>query len=139
MVGRFLSTVIVTFHGRIDLINAVALADVLDDLIDGQGNLAMVVDLRDVHWIDGAGVRVLASAAARIESRGGELRLGGPTGAMAQALSLAGLGRLVSIPYERAHRPWPRARSDAEASRRLGIDAHPAGTGRHYLRKGETA
>lgn len=122
VVGRALGTVIVTVHGRIDLIPAAALTAVLDDLIDGQGNLAIVVDLRDVPWIDGAGVHVLASAAERIEVRGGELRLGGPSGVLADALSFAGLGRLVSVPFEQAQRPWPRARAAAGALRRAAVD-----------------
>ena len=137
--GRFLGTVVVTLHGNVDLIKAAALADVLHDLIDGQGNLAVVVDLRDVPWVDGAGVGVLASAASRIETRGGELRLGGPGGAVAEALGLSGLGRLVSTPFEQAHRPWPRVGSKAEASRRAAIDAHPAGRGLHRHEQGETA
>jgi anti-sigma B factor antagonist len=128
-VGRFLSTVVVTLHGNVDLINAATLADVLHDLIDGQGNLAVVVDLRDVRWVDGAGVGVLASAASRIETRGGELRLAGPGAAVAEALALSGLGRLVGIPFEQAHRPWRRARSEGEASRRTFVDADPADNG----------
>lgn len=120
VVGRFLGTIVVTLHGNVDLIKAAALAHVLHDLIDGQGNLAVVVDLRDVPWVDGAGVGILTSAASRIETRGGELRLGGPGGAVAEALALSGLGRLINVPFEQAHRRWPRVRSDAEASRRAG-------------------
>lgn len=136
VVGRFLGTVVVTVHGKVDLIKAAALAGVLDDLIDGQGNLAMVVDLRDVSWIDGAGMHVLASAMERIETRGGELRLGGPSAAMADALVVSGLGRLISIPFESTRRPWLRGRSQADASRRTAVDAHPSGPDLHHLQQG---
>lgn len=139
VVGRFLGTVVVTLHGNVDMINAAALADALQELIDAQGDLAVVVDLRDVGWVDGAGVGVLASAASRIERGGGELRLAGPRAAVAEALALSGLARLLSIPFEQAHRPWPRARSRAKASRRAGIDAHSAGSGRCRHERGETA
>lgn len=47
-VGRHMRTVIVTLHGNLDLSASVLLAGVPRDLIDGQGNMAVVVDLADV-------------------------------------------------------------------------------------------
>lgn len=138
MVGRFLGTVVVTLHGTVDLLAAGALAELLHDLIDAQGNLAVVVDLRDVGWIDGAGVGVLASAAQRLEARGGELRLGGPRPPLAEALAVSGLGALVSIPFEAVHTPSAPGGWGADGARRAGMDAHPAGTARHYQEKGRT-
>lgn len=118
VVGRLLGTVIVTLHGALDLTASVQLARVLRDLIDDQGNLFVVVDLGNVCRIDGSGVDVLASAADRIATRGGELRLGRPTGAALDALAVAGLSRLISIPFEQA----PRAPS---LGRRGAPGGHP--------------
>ncbi|MFN2506117.1 MAG: STAS domain-containing protein [Acidimicrobiales bacterium] len=140
VVGRFLGTVIVTLHGDLDLAASVGLAGVLRDLIDGQGNLAVVVDLGNVCRIDGSGVDVLASAADRIATRGGELRLGGPTGAAFDALALAGLGWLISIPFEQAPRAPSPGRRSGGASRRAATIPHPAGSGRYRREeKGDTS
>lgn len=117
VVGRFQGTVTVTLHGDLALTASTGLGKVLGDLIDGQGNLAVAVDLRDVGRIDAAGVDVLARAGEKIAARGGELRLGGPTNAVFAALALAGLAGLVSIPSERRQRV---PGSSARASHRLG-------------------
>jgi anti-sigma B factor antagonist len=130
LISRFQSAVVVTLHGNLDVVTSLNLAAVLRDLIDGQGNLAVVVDLRDVHGLDRAGIDVLAAAAGRIASRGGELRLGGPTGVVFDVLALAGLGRLVNVPFEQTRRPWGPDRGDATSVRRADISAHPAGTAR---------
>lgn len=127
VVGRFLGTVVVTLHGHLDVAASVRMAGVLHDLIEGQGNLAVVVDLRDLHGIAGSGVDVLAAAAGTIAKRGGELRLGGPTGIVFDALRLAGL---VSIPFEHAHRSWSPGRRSASAHR-AAMARHPAGCGRY--------
>lgn len=129
-IGRFMGTVVVTLHGDLHRSASVRLAGVLRDLIDGQGNLAVVVDLADVGGIDRSGLDVLASAAGRMDKRGGALRVGGPTGAVFDALTLAGLAGLIRSPLETAH----GARSSTRrpyASRRMSIHAHPAGSDRH--------
>lgn len=131
-IGRSLSAVVVTLHGDLDLIASLRLAAALRDLIEGQGNLAVIVDLRDVRRIDGSGSDVLAAAAERIAGRGGELRLGGPTSAVFDVLVPAGLARFVSAPFEQVHRPWSLGRHNTGASRLAGIKAHPAGGGRHH-------
>ena len=130
VIGRFRGTVVVTLHGDVDLRTSAALAGALHDLIDGQGNLAVVVDLRDVPRIDPSGVEVLAGAADRIAGRGGQLRLGGPAGAVFDALALSGLARLIDIPFQPEHRPWSPPPSRA-AARRTGMISHPAGKVRH--------
>lgn len=127
VVGRYMGTVIVTLHGELHRRASVYLAGVLRDLIDGQGNLAVVVDLADVDGIDRSGLDVLASAAARTAGRGGVLRLGGATGEVFDALSLAGMGRLFTMPLEHGHRRCAPGRS-TDAALRDAINAHPAGT-----------
>ena len=128
-IGRFRGTVVVTLRGDVDLCSSAALAGALHDLIDGQGNLAVVVDLREVRSIHCSGVDVLAGAADGIAARGGQLRLGGPSGAVFDALSVSGLARLIDIPFEREHRPW--SSEPVGGARQAGINAHPAGKARH--------
>lgn len=129
-VGRYMGTVIVTLHGDLHLSASVQLAGVLRDLIDGQGNLAVVVDLGDVGGIDRSGLDVLSSSAARMATRGGTLRLGRPTDTVFDALSVAGLARFIAVPPEQAHRPRSAGRN-VHASRRASINSHPAGSGRY--------
>lgn len=136
-VGRYMGTVIVTLHGDLRSRASVALAGVLHDLIDGQGNMAVVVDLADVGGIDRSGLDVLASAAARTAERGGALRLGGATEAVFDTLALAGLTMLIDVPSEGANRPWSPGRG-VNASRRAAVSPHPAGRGRHDPNTRET-
>jgi anti-anti-sigma factor len=131
VVGRFQGTVVVTLHGDLDANDAWGLSGVLCDLIDGQGNLAVVVDVRDIGAIDDSAVHTLAVAADTIAARGGELRLGGPSGLVFDALTLAGLAGLISIPFEQAHRPWSPRQPNASALRTTAIEAHPARGFRH--------
>lgn len=131
-IGRFGGTIVVTLHGDLDRSRSATLASTLHDLIDGQGNLAVVVDLRDVGRIDVSGVDVLGSAADHIGRRGGELRLGGPSGVVFDALVLSGLARFIDVPFEREHRPWLAERRPARAPRQSGMNSHPAGNARFH-------
>ena len=131
VVGRFLSTVIVTLHGEIDRSTAGGLASTLHDLVDGQGNLSVVVDLRDVGHLDPLAVEALISSADRIEGRGGSLRLGNPVGEVFDSLALAGMARLIDLPFERERRARPPDRSGGRAARQASIDSHPAGKARY--------
>jgi anti-anti-sigma regulatory factor len=54
------------------------MGDVLHDLIDNQGNLSVMVDLKDVTVGDSGWIDVLAMAADAALSRGGELSLSHP-------------------------------------------------------------
>jgi len=110
--GRYGGTVVVTLHGDLDRSRSATLASTLHDI--------------EVGRIDTSGVDVLGVAADRIGERGGELRLGGPTGAVFDALVLTGLARLIDIPFELEHRPWAAGR----ATRQAGMSSHPAGKAR---------
>jgi anti-anti-sigma factor len=136
VVGRFRGTVVVTLHGDLEVNGAGGLSGVLCDLIDGQGNLAVIVDVRDIDTIDDSTVHTLAVAADTIAARGGELRLGGPSGLTFDALTRAGLAALISIPFEQALRPWSPERPNAAALRRAAIAAHPT-RGALFRRDGE--
>jgi anti-anti-sigma factor len=76
-VTREHGAVVVTVHGEIDLARSVALGAVLGDLIDGQGNLSVVVDLAEVTRVDPAGLGVFAAAAKLARRRGGLLTVTG--------------------------------------------------------------
>jgi anti-anti-sigma factor len=124
VIGRFQGTVIVTLHGALDVKR---LGGVFHDLIDGQGNLDVVADFRDVDRIDSSGVEVLRVAADHIAARGGALRVSGPSGAVFDALAFSGLTRLIDVGFEPEHRPRSLERPSRSDGRQRSIRSHPAG------------
>lgn len=68
-VGRALGTVVVTVDGVLNVDSSKFLARVLGDLIEGQGNLAVAVDLGKAV-VDPEAVTVFAEAAQRASRRG---------------------------------------------------------------------
>lgn len=88
--------VVVTVHGELGPVGAIRLGAILGDLIEGQGNLAVGVDLRQVTGGDTAALGVVAVAARLASRRGGELSVAGA----------------------------PRAPGPSEAVRVAGVHAH---------------
>ncbi|MGH9164286.1 MAG: STAS domain-containing protein [Acidimicrobiales bacterium] len=120
-----LGTVVVSLHGEIDGSGSSYLAVVLDDLIEGQGNRAVVVDLGDLRRLDPSAVEVLAVAAHRIGRRGGRLRLSNASADLAVVLTTAGLAGLVDddgpprphpLAGAQVYGPAPRAYAHAQPS-----------------------
>src|SRR5437763_820742 len=64
-ISRDQGTVVIGVHGDLDGPGARHLRSVLDDIIDGQGNMAVVVDLHDVCITEPSGLSVFAAAAKR--------------------------------------------------------------------------
>ncbi len=120
-VSRDRGTVVVTVHGYLDLAGAQHLDAVLADLIDGQGNLAVVIDLHDAG---DAGmsvfvVSVFAGAAKCASRRGATLSLRGPPPQVHQALQLLCIEGLVATtrdarPASGSAEPHRSARSAGE-------------------------
>lgn len=69
--GRYQHTVVVTVHGELDLPRAVLLGDILADLIEGQGNMSLLVDLHDATAADAEPLSVFTDAAERARRQGG--------------------------------------------------------------------
>jgi anti-anti-sigma factor len=132
-IGRSLGTVVVTLVGSVDTPAAPRLAATLSDLIDGQGNLAIAVDLSAVRRVGASGLQVLSDAAFDLERRGGRLSLCEARQGVLDALRLAGLGRFIGGPVveEVARRTSPggSGRASRSSTRRAAPD-HPAGSGR---------
>ncbi|HMC52155.1 MAG TPA: STAS domain-containing protein [Acidimicrobiales bacterium] len=87
-ISRALGNVVVTLHGEVD---AVLLDHALSDLADGQGNLHLIIDLRDAGSIDEPCLTVLTRASERVRERGGDLTLNGPQERVHETLQRAGL------------------------------------------------
>jgi anti-anti-sigma factor len=95
VIGRYLGTVVVTIHGDLDLAMAAYLAPVLTDLIDGQGNLSIIVDLHHATTTDAKHLLVFRDAAERVRRRGGAMTLSEPPPVLQEALRQWGLDYLV--------------------------------------------
>ena len=100
-VARALGTVVVTAQGVLDHAGARALRHVLDDLIENQGNMAVVVDLHGVTDVDPGCLDVFVSAHGWAVIRGAQLSLSGARSRLARALDEAGVSRLVKVTPDR--------------------------------------
>jgi anti-anti-sigma factor len=76
-ISRVRNRVVVTLRGALDDYAAPLLHPLLRDLIDGQGNLHVVIDLRDVLTIDQAGMGMLAGISERMRHHGGRIEFTG--------------------------------------------------------------
>ncbi len=70
-ISRTSTTVVVTVAGCLDAASARVLDGLLRDLIVGQGNLSLTVDLRDASVVDPASLAVIRTAAQLAARRGG--------------------------------------------------------------------
>lgn len=102
VVGRCRGTVVVTVRGELDAMNSERLLELVIDLVDGQGNLDVVLDLGGLRRVDPCGVDVLRDAIGRGERRGGRLRLGRPADAVLEVLLAADLAPFVIPPHDPA-------------------------------------
>ena len=100
---RTLGTVVIHVDGVLDEDAAPTLRERLVDIIDGQGNRDVVVDLRGTSAVHSSGLVVLVDALKRMEDYGGELVLSGPTSWVAAQLRAAGLHKLFLITPEWRH------------------------------------
>ena len=95
VVSRNRGTVVVTVHGELDLSRAGDLGTTLADLIDGQGNLSVVVDLHNATASDADCLWVFTDAAERARRHGGMIKVSEPPGPIYSALQLRGLDNFV--------------------------------------------
>jgi anti-anti-sigma factor len=92
VIGRRAGTVVVNVHGDLDMARAGQLGNILVDLIDGQGNLSIVVDLHDATTSDPDSLSVFVDAAERARRRGGSVEVDAGDG-----LELRGLDHFVGL------------------------------------------
>lgn len=104
--SRELGKVVVAVQGALDVGTAPTLRERLADIIDGQGNRQVVLDLRGMTAVDFAGLCVLVETLERMEQYGGELVLSGPTSCVAGQLRAAGLDEAFLITPNWRHPAW---------------------------------
>ena len=86
---------VVPLSGDIDLATAPALRARLTDLLDG--GCSLVLDLRELRFIDSTGLGVLVGALRRVRADGRELRLAGPPPGVHRVFSVTGLDHVFRI------------------------------------------
>lgn len=136
VIGRALGTVVVTLHGESDSTGAEQLRDALHDLINGQGNMCVAVDLRSLRRVDTSCVGVFVVASRWAHHRGGSFRLHGPSPAVSAALDRAAVCGFIDVvtdgprgPAGRVHAPVQMSSSAKTSRSRRGVSRR-AGTPR---------
>jgi anti-anti-sigma factor len=94
-VARSAGTVVVTVRGELDAERSKHLGGILADLIDGQGNMSVLVDLHEASATDPDCLWMLTEAAERAHRRGATMRLDAVPVEVASALQLRGLDVFV--------------------------------------------
>ncbi len=89
--------VVVSIEGELDAVTAPPLRAILSDLIDGQGNLSVVLDLSAMTFVDSIGLGVFVGAAKRLRAKGGELVLASPSGPASRLFELTGVAELATV------------------------------------------
>lgn len=97
---------VVSVHGEIDAYTAPRLREVLSDLLR-QGKVDVVVDLREVSFIDSSGLSVVITAAKAARRDGGDIVLASPSPVVFRVFEIAGLTKVLTF-------------SDALSSRSVG-------------------
>ena len=92
---------VVCIRGSIDLLTAPELDSILRAVM-ARGHLMVVVDLRELQFMDATGLRVIADASARAVSAGGVLVLESAPPFIQRILAITGLDHLIERPAPEA-------------------------------------
>ncbi|MER6038481.1 STAS domain-containing protein [Streptomyces sp. NPDC001835] len=91
---------VLTVAGEIDHHTGDALTQALS--LSGTPRPRVVVDLRQVAFMDSTGINILIAAHRALTGAGGWLRLAGPTGVVLRTLQLVGLDTIIDC-HETLH------------------------------------
>lgn len=128
-ISREMGVVVVRAQGCLDASSGAVLRAVLVDLIEGQGNLRVVVDVHDMAVADPSSLDVLVAAAASAARRGGQLSFAHPGPALIAALDTAALAPPAPAGSHRlASLAPPSPGPSKQWARRAAMAQHPAGT-----------
>jgi anti-anti-sigma factor len=86
-------------RGEIDCLSSPYLRGILDASIE-TGSSTVILDLAELDFMDGSGLRVIANAADRLFSLGGALAIRSPSELVARMLDITGMAELA-IPNPR--------------------------------------
>ena len=84
-------------HGEVDPHSARILRALLLDVVEGQGNLSVTLDMSDVTFIDSAGLTVLLELHGRAVERGGRFVLHNARPSTARMFEITGLNQILRL------------------------------------------
>lgn len=87
----------VAIGGEVDRADVTMLRGVLLDLVDGQGNLSVVLDLSELTFIDSAGLALLLEMHGRAVERGGTIAVRNVRPSTARTFEVVGLHHILTI------------------------------------------
>ena len=90
-------SVTVAVRGEVDGASATVLRGLLLDVVDGQGNLSVHLDLSEMTFIDSSGLSMLLDMHRRAVERGGTFVLHNPRPSAAKVFEIAGLTTILTI------------------------------------------
>lgn len=111
--GRALGKVVVSINGPLDARTGRELRDRLRDLIDGQGNRHVVLDLRGTTLVDPAGLTAFVDAHKRMQRIAGELVFSGPPPDVVRAFRSAELDKIFTVTPAWSHPAYGYGRTNA--------------------------
>ena len=85
---------LITVRGEIDMATVPQLRDLLDQLIDA-GSRRIVLDCRELAFLDSSGIGVLVAARNRLSE--GEIVLDSPQAHVRKVLEITGVGAHLSV------------------------------------------
>ena len=89
--------VTVAVRGEVDGASTAVLSGLLLDIVEGQGNLSVALDLSEMTFIDSSGLSMLLDMHRRAVERGGTFVLHNPRPSTARVFEIAGLTRILTI------------------------------------------
>jgi anti-anti-sigma factor len=109
----------VALRGELDLATLPSLEDHLSSL-EGDGVKAIILDLRDLRFIDSTGLRALLEAWDRAASNGHRLAIVGASDAARKLLAITGTERMLDEPEGMELLEWFTRGRPAERSDPIG-------------------
>ncbi|HEY7952265.1 MAG TPA: STAS domain-containing protein [Solirubrobacteraceae bacterium] len=94
--------VVLCLHGELDLASAPLLAQEIENASDG-ATAMVVLDLKELRFIDSTGLRIVLAANERAQERGQEFALTRGSEQVQRLLSITGVGehlRIIASPDE---------------------------------------
>jgi anti-sigma B factor antagonist len=88
---------VLRIEGELDAATAPMLRANMSDLILRSGSMNVVLDVREMTFVDSTGLQALVTALHRVESLGGSLTLRSPTRQTSKLLDLTGLGKIFVV------------------------------------------
>ena len=89
-------SVTVAVRGDVDGASSPVLRGLLLDIVDGQGNLSVALDLSEMTFIDSAGLALLLEMHGRAVERGGTFVLRNPRPSTTKVFEMVGLAGMLS-------------------------------------------